>query len=155
LILIEARSRLIPLSAIHLHFIQIQNESSDPSLDGTLATMTAEMHLTFSILLLIGSSLKGIMLLHHSQDSQSTLCIAYASSTTTTATTTTPTSRCASRPMMVHPCFRADSWETSCQDTIQRPPTALTNCRALTAADVLDSDDEFPALSLVYSSVPA
>lgn len=54
-------NRLIPLCVVHLFFIHKQLYSSDPSLVGAYATITAEIHLTSSVLLQIASSLKPFM----------------------------------------------------------------------------------------------
>lgn len=51
-------TRLIPIAAIHLHYIHVQIESSDPTRDGTLATITAEIHIALSALVLIAPLMK-------------------------------------------------------------------------------------------------
>ncbi|PYI24151.1 hypothetical protein BO99DRAFT_418818 [Aspergillus violaceofuscus CBS 115571] len=56
--ILSFRIILIPLSAIHLYFIEKQIRSSDPTLLGAYATTTAELHLSLSIVLLTISSLK-------------------------------------------------------------------------------------------------
>ncbi|KAF5865861.1 hypothetical protein ETB97_001928 [Aspergillus alliaceus] len=55
---LSCRIILIPLSAVHLHFIQKQTYSSTPTLIGTYATTVAELHLGVSVLVLTVSSLK-------------------------------------------------------------------------------------------------
>lgn len=54
-------SSLIPLSALHLHFIHTQYTSADPSVNGIFSTSIAEIHILFSLVVLIGSSLKGFV----------------------------------------------------------------------------------------------
>ncbi|OKL55977.1 hypothetical protein UA08_08757 [Talaromyces atroroseus] len=54
----EARIILIPLSVIHLLYVRNQVDSPDPSLAGTYGTLTAEIHLTVSLLVHVSSSLK-------------------------------------------------------------------------------------------------
>ncbi|RAL08275.1 uncharacterized protein BO97DRAFT_223958 [Aspergillus homomorphus CBS 101889] len=56
--ILSCRIILIPLSAIHLYYIQKQIQSSNPTLLGAYATTTAELHLSLSIVLLTVSSLK-------------------------------------------------------------------------------------------------
>lgn len=50
--------RLIPIAAVHLYFMHRQVESSDPTLDGTGATIIAEIHVALSILVLIAPLMK-------------------------------------------------------------------------------------------------
>ncbi|KAH8700790.1 hypothetical protein BGW36DRAFT_425599 [Talaromyces proteolyticus] len=52
---------IISLPALHIHFIQVQNKSSFPSVDGTIATIIANLHLTFSLILLVGSSVRRLV----------------------------------------------------------------------------------------------
>lgn len=49
---------LIPLSAVHVHFIQKQIQSPNPTLTGTYATIVAQIHLGVGVLMLTVSSLK-------------------------------------------------------------------------------------------------
>lgn len=56
--LTSVTSRLIPIAAVHLHYMHIQIESSDPTLEGTLATITAEIHVALSVLVLIAPLMK-------------------------------------------------------------------------------------------------
>ncbi|RAK78895.1 uncharacterized protein BO72DRAFT_467338 [Aspergillus fijiensis CBS 313.89] len=56
--ILSFRIILIPLSAVHLYFVQRQIRSSDPTLLGAYATTTAELHMSLSIVLLTISSLK-------------------------------------------------------------------------------------------------
>jgi hypothetical protein len=54
----KGSNRLIPLSVIHLVYVRNQVNSSDPPLAGTYATLTAEIHLTASLLVHVSTSLK-------------------------------------------------------------------------------------------------
>ncbi|GKZ32877.1 hypothetical protein AbraIFM66950_002563 [Aspergillus brasiliensis] len=56
--ILNCRIILIPLSAVHLHYIHSQIYSSNPTLIGTYATIVAELHLSLSIVLLTVSCLK-------------------------------------------------------------------------------------------------
>ncbi|KAI9039206.1 uncharacterized protein KD926_009840 [Aspergillus affinis] len=57
-IIYNVQIALIPLSAIHLIYINTQTASSNPSLDGAYATTVAELHIGLSVVLLTISSLK-------------------------------------------------------------------------------------------------
>ncbi|KAB8268233.1 hypothetical protein BDV30DRAFT_230899 [Aspergillus minisclerotigenes] len=57
-ILICMLNLLIPLSAIHVHFIQKQIQSPNPTLTGTYATIVTQIHLGVGVLVLTVSSLK-------------------------------------------------------------------------------------------------
>lgn len=46
------RYRLIPVGALHLHFLHFQIKSSDPTLQGSIATVVAELHIALSVVLL-------------------------------------------------------------------------------------------------------
>ncbi|QKX53042.1 uncharacterized protein TRUGW13939_00113 [Talaromyces rugulosus] len=61
LVAMNCRILLIPLSALHLHFIHRQYMSLDPSVDGIFSTSMAVIHILFSLVVLIGSSLKGVV----------------------------------------------------------------------------------------------
>lgn len=50
--------RLIPVSAVHLHYIEQQIDSSNPTLKGAFATVTAELHIALSMLILVAPSMK-------------------------------------------------------------------------------------------------
>jgi hypothetical protein len=50
--------RLIPISAVHLHYIHQQINSSDPTLVGSFATIAAELHVAFSVVVLIAPLMK-------------------------------------------------------------------------------------------------
>ncbi|KAE8416059.1 hypothetical protein BDV36DRAFT_310472 [Aspergillus pseudocaelatus] len=56
--ILSCRIILIPLSAIHLYFVQKQIQSPNPTLAGTYATIVAQIHLGVSVLVLTVSSLK-------------------------------------------------------------------------------------------------
>ncbi|KNG91033.1 hypothetical protein ANOM_000828 [Aspergillus nomiae NRRL 13137] len=56
--ILSFRIILIPLSAVHLYFIQKQVQSTDPTLTGTYATTVAQIHVGVSVLVLTVSSLK-------------------------------------------------------------------------------------------------
>ncbi|KAE8352705.1 hypothetical protein BDV28DRAFT_148780 [Aspergillus coremiiformis] len=58
LMILSCRVILVPLSVVHLHFIQKQIRSSNPTLTGTYATTAAEIHLGVSVVVLTVSSLK-------------------------------------------------------------------------------------------------
>lgn len=49
---------LIPVSAVHLHYMDRQINSSDPSLEGTIATVVAEIHVALSVMVLITPLMK-------------------------------------------------------------------------------------------------
>ncbi|KAJ6014360.1 hypothetical protein N7540_008951 [Penicillium herquei] len=49
---------LIPLSAVHLHYMHRQVDSSDLTLAGTAATVVAEIHVALSVLVLIAPVMK-------------------------------------------------------------------------------------------------
>jgi len=122
----------------------------EPFVNGALATAAAEVHLTVSILLLIGSSLKGVKLAYQASRHDVML----------TAPSAIP-SPCLSGPdTLVHPLFRGEvvseaGW-AGVDKVVPRPPAVfLVGKRALARADMLDEEGEFPALSLVYTPVPA
>lgn len=48
----------IPVSAVHLHFLHSQIESSDPTLQGSLATVVAELHVALSVVVLTAPLMK-------------------------------------------------------------------------------------------------
>ncbi|KAB8217547.1 hypothetical protein BDV33DRAFT_206303 [Aspergillus novoparasiticus] len=56
--ILSCRIILIPLSAIHIYFIQKQIQSPNPTLTGTYATIVAQIHLGVGVLVLTVSSLK-------------------------------------------------------------------------------------------------
>ncbi|KAH8433912.1 uncharacterized protein LDX57_011548 [Aspergillus melleus] len=58
LCILSCRVVLIPISAIHLIYINTQTASPNPSLDGAYATTVAELHIGLSVILLTISSLK-------------------------------------------------------------------------------------------------
>ena len=49
---------LIPVVAIHLYYIGKQMRSSDPTLEGTYATVIAELHVALSVVVLIAPLMK-------------------------------------------------------------------------------------------------
>ncbi|CAG8902648.1 unnamed protein product [Penicillium egyptiacum] len=49
---------LIPLDAIHLHYMSQQVNSPDPTLEGTFATVVAELHVAFSVIVLTAPLMK-------------------------------------------------------------------------------------------------
>ena len=50
--------RLIPISAVHLHYIHRQINSSDPTFGGSFATIVAELHVALSVVVLITPLMK-------------------------------------------------------------------------------------------------
>lgn len=59
-ILIIARHTysLIPIGAIHLHYMSQQVNSPDPTLEGTFATIVVELHVALSVLVLTAPLMK-------------------------------------------------------------------------------------------------
>ncbi|KAJ5937610.1 hypothetical protein N7454_003952 [Penicillium verhagenii] len=57
-LILSCRAILIPVAAMHLHYIHVQAESSSPTLDGTVATLVAEIHVALSIVVLIAPLMK-------------------------------------------------------------------------------------------------
>lgn len=51
-------SRLIPIVAVHLHYIGHQMDSSDPTLEGSYATIIAELHVALSVAVLTAPLMK-------------------------------------------------------------------------------------------------
>ncbi|KAJ6006821.1 hypothetical protein N7451_004765 [Penicillium sp. IBT 35674x] len=51
-------SRLIPVAAVHLYYIHRQVESSDPTFEGTGATLMAEIHVALGIVMPIAPLMK-------------------------------------------------------------------------------------------------
>ncbi|KAJ5183951.1 hypothetical protein N7492_001567 [Penicillium capsulatum] len=49
---------LIPIAAVHLHYVNTQIESTDPTREDALATICAEIHIAFSVLVLIAPLMK-------------------------------------------------------------------------------------------------
>ncbi|KAJ5371625.1 hypothetical protein N7517_003631 [Penicillium concentricum] len=49
---------LIPVGAIHLHYMSQQVNSPDPTLEGTFATVVTELHVALSVLVLIAPLIK-------------------------------------------------------------------------------------------------
>ncbi|OQD93307.1 hypothetical protein PENSOL_c033G03287 [Penicillium solitum] len=49
---------LIPISAIHLHYMSQQVNSPDPTLEGSFATVVAEIHVALSVLVLTAPLMK-------------------------------------------------------------------------------------------------
>lgn len=62
-LLIIARSpcSLIPISAVHLHYMSHQINSSDPTLEGSLPTIVAELHVALSVLVLTAPLMKSFV----------------------------------------------------------------------------------------------
>ncbi|KAJ5801764.1 uncharacterized protein N7518_003832 [Penicillium psychrosexuale] len=58
ILVLSCRVFLIPISAIHLHYIRHQVNSSDPTLEGTFATVVAELHAALSVLVLTAPLMK-------------------------------------------------------------------------------------------------
>lgn len=50
--------RLIPIAAVHLYYIHQQIQSPNPPLEGAFATVTAEIHVAISVLVLIAPLMK-------------------------------------------------------------------------------------------------
>ncbi|CAG8251087.1 unnamed protein product [Penicillium nalgiovense] len=55
---LSCRVLLIPIGAIHLHYMSQQVNSADPTLEGTFATVVAELHVAFSVLVLTAPLMK-------------------------------------------------------------------------------------------------
>ena len=55
---IELIYRLIPVAAVHLYYIGKQMMSSDPTLEGSYATMLAELHVSLSVVVLTAPLMK-------------------------------------------------------------------------------------------------
>ncbi|KAJ5844785.1 hypothetical protein N7534_008454 [Penicillium rubens] len=58
ILVLSCRVFLIPISAIHLHYMSQQVNSADPTLEGTSATVVAELHVAFSVLVLTAPLMK-------------------------------------------------------------------------------------------------
>ncbi|EKV06536.1 hypothetical protein PDIG_77330 [Penicillium digitatum PHI26] len=58
ILVLSCRFLLVPINAIHLYYISQQVNSPDPTLEGTLATVVAELHVAISILVLIAPLMK-------------------------------------------------------------------------------------------------
>ncbi|KAJ5592034.1 uncharacterized protein N7459_002403 [Penicillium hispanicum] len=57
-LILSCRVVLIPVSAVHLYYMNRQIQSSDPSLEGTIATVVAEIHVALSVMVLITPLMK-------------------------------------------------------------------------------------------------
>ncbi|KAE8377710.1 hypothetical protein BDV26DRAFT_292935 [Aspergillus bertholletiae] len=66
--ILSCRIILVPLSVIHLYFIQRQIQSSNPTLTGTHATIVAQIHLGVSVLVLTVSSLKVFVAVYEDEE---------------------------------------------------------------------------------------
>ncbi|KAJ5781302.1 hypothetical protein N7457_006462 [Penicillium paradoxum] len=58
ILILGFRSFLIPIGAVHLHYMNRQVNSSDPTLEGSLATILAELHVALSVLVLTAPLMK-------------------------------------------------------------------------------------------------
>ncbi|CAI7656043.1 unnamed protein product [Penicillium viridicatum] len=58
ILVLGSRIFLIPISAIHLHYMSQQVNSPDPTLEGTFATVVAEIHVALSVLVLTAPLMK-------------------------------------------------------------------------------------------------
>ncbi|CAG8048890.1 unnamed protein product [Penicillium nalgiovense] len=58
ILVLSCRVLLIPIGAIHLHYMSQQVNSADPTLEGTFATVVAELHVAFSVLVLTAPLMK-------------------------------------------------------------------------------------------------
>ncbi|CAG8046395.1 unnamed protein product [Penicillium nalgiovense] len=58
ILVLSCRVLLIPIGAIHLHYMTQQVNSADPTLEGTFATVVAELHVAFSVLVLTAPLMK-------------------------------------------------------------------------------------------------
>ncbi|KAJ5801970.1 uncharacterized protein N7503_004420 [Penicillium pulvis] len=57
-LILSCRVMLIPVAAVHLYYIHRQVESLDPTLEGTGATLVAEIHVALSTVVLIAPLMK-------------------------------------------------------------------------------------------------
>ncbi|KAJ5511360.1 hypothetical protein N7453_003463 [Penicillium expansum] len=58
ILVLSCRSFLIPIGAIHLHYMSQQVNSPDPTLEGTFATIVVELHVALSVLVLTAPLMK-------------------------------------------------------------------------------------------------
>ncbi|CAI7616544.1 unnamed protein product [Penicillium crustosum] len=58
ILVLSCRLFLIPISAIHLHYMSQQINSPDPTLEGSFATIVAEIHVALSVLVLTAPLMK-------------------------------------------------------------------------------------------------
>ncbi|KAJ5425015.1 hypothetical protein N7465_000085 [Penicillium sp. CMV-2018d] len=58
ILVLGSRFFLIPISAIHLHYMSQQVNSPDPTLEGSFATVVAEIHVALSVLVLAAPLMK-------------------------------------------------------------------------------------------------
>ncbi|CAI7668942.1 unnamed protein product [Penicillium discolor] len=58
ILVLSCRLFLIPISAIHLHYMSQQVNSPDPTLEGSFATVVAEIHVALSVLVLTAPLMK-------------------------------------------------------------------------------------------------
>ncbi|KAF7122266.1 hypothetical protein CNMCM5793_000223 [Aspergillus hiratsukae] len=58
---LSCRIVLIPLSATHLHYVKVQLDSDQPTLDGAFASITAELYLAMSVVCLVASFMKPVL----------------------------------------------------------------------------------------------
>ncbi|KAJ5926121.1 hypothetical protein N7516_007894 [Penicillium verrucosum] len=58
ILVLSCRFFLIPISAIHLHYISQQVNSPDPTLEGSFATVVAEIHVALNVLVLTAPLMK-------------------------------------------------------------------------------------------------
>ncbi|KGO75972.1 hypothetical protein PITC_011550 [Penicillium italicum] len=58
ILVLSSRFILIPIGAIHLHFMSQQVNSPDPTLEGAFATVVAELHVALSVLVLTAPLMK-------------------------------------------------------------------------------------------------
>ncbi|CAG8134183.1 unnamed protein product [Penicillium salamii] len=58
ILVLSCRALLIPVVAVHLYYIGKQMRSPDPTLEGTYATIVAELHVALSVVVLIAPLMK-------------------------------------------------------------------------------------------------
>ncbi|CAG8919576.1 unnamed protein product [Penicillium salamii] len=58
ILVLSCRALLIPVVAVHLYYIGKQMRSPDPTLEGTYATIVAELHVALSLVVLIAPLMK-------------------------------------------------------------------------------------------------
>lgn len=59
---------MIPIVAVHLHYIGQQIDSSDPTLDGSYATIVAELHVALSVAVLTAPLMKPFIAAYIDED---------------------------------------------------------------------------------------
>ncbi|KAJ5817381.1 hypothetical protein N7447_009614 [Penicillium robsamsonii] len=100
IMVLSCRVCLIPVGAIHLHYMSRQVNSADPTLEGTFATVVAELHIAFSVLVLIAPLIKPFVAAYMDENG-----LAYTDDASNSRTNRKPTPR-PERSSTIYPGLR-------------------------------------------------